>query len=134
MHIAPGYILVGILTGAVAIFLYIQHDQQVTATQMSMQQTQRCAQARFQVTYQSALSKSGPEARAQLLGSQQRAGRICAEARALRRDLRSGLKASQGAETSVGDATGQFAGLPKQSLHPLPTPPVPITKNDLPGH
>jgi hypothetical protein len=128
MHVAPGYLIVGILTGAVAIFLYIQHDQQVTATQMAMQQTQRCASARFQVTYQSALSKSGPEARAQLLGAQERAGRICAEARALRRDLRTGLKASQGAETSVGDAAGRFAGLPKNSLHPLPTPPVPITK------
>lgn len=134
MHVAPGYLIVGLLVGAVAIFLYIQHDQQVTATQMAMQQTQRCSSARFQVTYQSTLVGSGPEARAQLLGAQQRAGRICAEARALRRDLRSGLKASQGAETSVGDAAGQFAGLPQNSLHPLPTPPVPITQNDLPDH
>lgn len=134
MHIAPGYILVGVLTGAVAIYLYVQHDQQVTAEQMAMQQTQRCSSARFQVTYQSTLGRSGTEARAQLLGAQQRAGRVCAEARALRRDLREGLKASQGAETQVGNAAGRFAGLPKHSMHPLPTPPVPITPNDLPGH
>lgn len=134
MHIAPGYIVVGILTGAVAIYLYIQHDQQVTAEQLAMQQGQGCAQARFEVSYQSTLQGSGPEAKAQLLGAQQRAGRICAEARALRRNLRAGLKTSQSGETSVGNAAGQMAGLPPHSLHPLPTPPVPITSHDLPGH
>lgn len=116
MHIAPGYIVVGILVGAVAVYLYVQHDQQVTAEQMTMQIQQRCSSARFDLRYDSTLF--GPGARTQIAADKARVGRICAQAQSARKNYQAGLLASQMGESAVGNAAGQLSGLPA-----MPTPP-----------
>lgn len=116
MHVAPGYIVVGILVGAVAVYLYVQHDQQVTAEQMAMQIQQRCSSARFDLRYDSTLA--GPGAHAQIAADKARVSRICAQAQSVRKNFQAGLQASQIGESAVGNAAGQLSGLPA-----MPTPP-----------
>jgi hypothetical protein len=85
MKITPLTIILMLVTGLLAVWLFIQLDRQNALRQSAMEATQRCAEARFDAAWDSSL---GDEGSAQKSEEDARIARLCGEAHRAREDLR----------------------------------------------
>ncbi len=111
MNLGPGAILIGVLTGAIAVYLYVQHSSEVDATQAAVLQQQRCANARFSVRFDRTLSSNAPQDQMRREAAEARAERICSRAAAMRRALRVESGQRQAADAQVQAAAGKEFGV-----------------------
>lgn len=86
MKVTPLTIFLMLITGLLAVWIFIQLDRQNTLHQSAMEATQRCATARFDAAWDQSL---GSESASKKAEEDARIGRICGEAQRTRRDLKS---------------------------------------------
>jgi hypothetical protein len=118
MQLGKGTVLIGIMIGAVAVYLYVQHDEQVSHLQGVAMAQQRCTSARFDAQFDQTLGPGGNQAQIEQAADQARAGRLCAQAAALRKNMRISQRQSSKGEQAVGNAAGQLSGLPPSASTP----------------
>jgi len=86
MKVTPLTIFLMLITGLLAVWLFIQLDRQNTLHQSVMEATQRCATARFDAAWDQSL---GSESAAKKAVEDARIARVCGEAERARKDLQS---------------------------------------------
>jgi hypothetical protein len=118
MQLGKGTVLIGIMIGAVAVYLYVQHDEQVSHLQGVDMAQQRCTSARFDAQFDQTLGPSNNQAQVEQSADQARAGRLCARAAKLRKNMRASQRQSNTGEKAVGNAAGQLSGLPPSASTP----------------
>uniref|UniRef100_E6Q8W0 Uncharacterized protein n=1 Tax=mine drainage metagenome TaxID=410659 RepID=E6Q8W0_9ZZZZ len=118
MQLGKGTVLIGIMIGAVAVYLYVQHDEQVSHLQGVAMAQQRCTSARFDAQFASSLGPGNAQASIEQAADQARAGRLCAQAAKLRKNMRISQRQSSKGERAVGNAAGQLSGLPPSASTP----------------
>ncbi|QFG77828.1 hypothetical protein F6A13_03640 [Acidithiobacillus sp. 'AMD consortium'] len=118
MQLGKGTVLIGIMIGAVAVYLYVQHDEQVSHLQGVAMAQQRCTSARFDAQFSSSLGPGNSQASIEQTADQARAGRLCALAAELRKNMRISQRQSNAGEKAVGNAAGQLSGLPPSASPP----------------
>ena len=118
MQLGKGTVLIGIMIGAVAVYLYVQHDEQVSHLQGVAMAQQRCTSARFDAQFAASLGPGNSQASIEQAADQARAGRLCAQAAALRKNMRISQRESNAGEKAVGNAAGQLSGLPPSTSSP----------------
>lgn len=118
MQLGKGTVLIGIMIGAVAVYLYVQHDEQVSHLQGVAMAQQRCTSARFNAQFAQSLGPGNNQAQVEQSADQARAGRLCARAAELRKNMRISQRQSSKGEQAVGNAAGQLSGLPPSTSSP----------------
>ncbi len=118
MQLGKGTVLIGIMIGAVAVYLYVQHDEQVSHLQGVAMAQQRCTSARFDAQFAQTLGPGNSQAQVEQSADRARAGRLCARAAKLRKNMRVSQRQSNAGEKAVGNAAGQLSGLPPSASTP----------------
>ncbi len=99
LQMTPAAVAIGIMVGGVSIYLYLQHENIVTAQQHAMLSTQRCASARFDVTF----DQSSGDPQSVIAAAERRAKRICADATRARTENRQTRQAVEGAQQQLSN-------------------------------
>ena len=101
VKITPPSIFLLLVTGLLAVWLFIQINKENQAQQTAMEAAQRCSGARFDATYDRSL---GNESAQQKAMDAVRIARVCGEAQKQRRNLQSVQQSTGAAQAKVASS------------------------------
>lgn len=90
-----------LITGLLAVWLFIQSNKENQAQQTAMEASQRCSGARFDATYDRSLGSESSQRKAL---DAARIARVCGEAQKQRRNLQSVQQSTGAAQAKVASS------------------------------